>query len=579
MPTRFFPVLLLSLATPYALSCQESGPTPLTAEAADLLSKGRVLLETGQPLEAEELFVRAAARDGDALRTRMWVLRAWIDQGRSDEVLSELDALDRSGAKGAEMDYLYGAAFTRRAEAAVANGQADASTEMVFGDAARLLAPVVEAEGERFPDACVLLAVAAWYAQDLDTARRAADQGVRLLPGGFEGWLARGRVAMSQYMLAEGEQPGGARADELWGDATNSFRRALELHGHPATDGAARSLSRTSAALAHALLWRQKRAEATEAFATAAAWSPETVDYAEMHGLLGSANATGDDGAPVGFRAALESARQAFEARVGTSDTRAATLLWWLGWARFIDADWNGAEEAFTTCIARAPEITNSWFYIGLARQYRKDSEGALAAMHAGWDAHSGTMVAAMQGAGGSLRGFEGLIGWCASQQPARNLEAAFLAEMLAQAFPDEPRHWNNLGLFLRDEGELLEVAAYRKQGPEPEPALLGDLYERSYAAYQRALALTPDDPQILNDTALMLQYHLRRDLEQAEAMYRRSIELSEQRLAASDLSAEERARFEQTRSDALSNLALLLAPAEEEALPATAATGSTRDA
>jgi tetratricopeptide (TPR) repeat protein len=183
-------------------------------------------------------------------------------------------------------------------------------------------------------------------------------------------------------------------------------------------------------------------------------------------------------------------------------------------------------------------------------------------------------MVATLAAARGSLRGFEGLIGWCATLERPRNLDAAYLAELLTAAFPDEPRHWNNLGLFLRDEGELLEITAHREKATPPDPALLADLYERSFAAYERALALTPDDPQVLNDTALMLQYHLGRDPEQVAAMYRRSIELSELRLAAPDLSPDDRARFEQTRSDATGNLRMLLAPppAHEGAAPGATA-------
>ena len=136
-------------------------------------------------------------------------------------------------------------------------------------------------------------------------------------------------------------------------------------------------------------------------------------------------------------------------------------------------------------------------------------------------------------------------------------------------AFPDEPRHWNNLGLFLRDEGERLELAAHAKKEPPPDAALLADLYERSYAAYQRALTLTPDDPQLLNDTALMLQYHLGRDRGEIEAMYRRSIALSEQRLADPALSPEDRERFETTLRDAKANLKLLLEASQPESAAA----------
>ena len=105
---------------------------------------------------------------------------------------------------------------------------------------------------------------------------------------------------------------------------------------------------------------------------------------------------------------------------------------------------------------------------------------------------------------------------------------------------------------------------------PPPDEALLADLYERSFVAYQRALALTPDDPQVLNDTALMLQYHLEREHDQVETMYRRSIALSEERLADPGLSPGDRERFETTLRDATGNLKLLL----ESPQPENAASG-----
>jgi hypothetical protein len=184
---------------------------------------------------------------------------------------------------------------------------------------------------------------------------------------------------------------------------------------------------------------------------------------------------------------------------------------------------------------------------------------------------------------GGSLRAFENLIGWCAEN--TRNLDAAFLSEMLAETFPEEARYWNNLGLFLRDEGERLQIEAYDGKIPEPEPALLEDLYGRAYAAYQRALELNPTDPQLLNDTALMLHYHLEVDQDRIEPMYRRAIAAAEQLLAGSDLPEYDRERFQTTLDDATKNLDYHLHPekleeaaakarAEREAKAAAAAAG-----
>src|SRR6185295_2334847 len=86
-------------------------PSLALAEYEARVEAGRALLDSGRFAEAEAAFNAAAAADGDSLRTRMWVLRAWMEQGRSNDTLDALDALDHAGEKGLDMTYLYGMAF------------------------------------------------------------------------------------------------------------------------------------------------------------------------------------------------------------------------------------------------------------------------------------------------------------------------------------------------------------------------------------------------------------------------------------------------------------------------------------
>jgi hypothetical protein len=547
-------------------------------ELALRIERGRALLDAGRPDEAEALFAAAAVADGQTLRTRMWVLRAWMDQGRSNDTLDALDELNRAGEKGMELNYLFGMAFARRAEGYLSDGVTDSSVQMNFLDATNLLAQAVEADPERFRDAFLPLARSAWYVQELETARWAADRAVELYADSPEAWLERGRIAMSEFVVAQQEEPSGARAEELWSTASASFQRAIERFGAPTEEAAQLRLAEAATQLGHAMLWKQRAPEATEAYATAISWDPQGFAYGTAADALSGAPRAPEDERPSGFRAALELAKERFEARAMPGDPRTATLAWWLGWARFVEADWAGSEAAFQESLRRAPEYANAWFFVALSRQYRHDSEGALAAMRSGWEAEPTAMVAAIADAGGSLRAFEDLLGWCATQEPPRNLDAAFLCEMLTTALPLEPRYWNNLGLFLRDEGERLETEAHVNQTPAPDPALLADLYARSYAAYQRALELNPEDPQLINDAALMLTYHVGGERSEIEAMYLRAMELVEARLATETLSEEDRARFEQTREDIGVNLKALLEAETEEEKPAVPVQESAND-
>ena len=83
-------------------------------------------------------------------------------------------------------------------------------------------------------------------------------------------------------------------------------------------------------------------------------------------------------------------------------------------------------------------------------------------------------------------------------------------------------------------------------------------VYRRAFRAYSRAIELVPDDPQLLNDTAVLLHYHLD-EYDAALAMYARSIELAESVLAEPALPPPERERFETSLKDAKENQTALL--------------------
>src|SRR5262245_65819363 len=91
---RLLPCSLVFLLLP---ACSSSAPkADAKASAADvdaLIQRGRTLLDEGKPAEAERLFTEAADHDHGTISTRMWVLRSWMDQGRSNDTLDALDAL------------------------------------------------------------------------------------------------------------------------------------------------------------------------------------------------------------------------------------------------------------------------------------------------------------------------------------------------------------------------------------------------------------------------------------------------------------------------------------------------------
>lgn len=123
----------------------------------------------------------------------------------------------------------------------------------------------------------------------------------------------------------------------------------------------------------------------------------------------------------------------------------------------------------------------------------------------------------------------------------------------------------NNAGLMRRDLGEKLDEEGLHDEAMRS--------FEAAYVHYAKVAELRPDEPRLVNDAALMLLYHLDRDLDKAEAMFRRAIELGEAQLEelgdrpddpegpdAEVLAAMERwDYFAEATGDACQNLALLL--------------------
>jgi Flp pilus assembly protein TadD len=116
--------------------------------------------------------------------------------------------------------------------------------------------------------------------------------------------------------------------------------------------------------------------------------------------------------------------------------------------------------------------------------------------------------------------------------------QARELYRQACMVAPERADFWNNYGLICRDTGH----------------------FEESFRAYRRSMALAPDDPRIINDTALILLYHLHRDLDQAEKWFIRGEDLSRARLEQAKADGDDGAIAEQRGvvGDCLCNLARL---------------------
>ncbi len=285
--------------------------------------------------------------------------------------------------------------------------------------------------------------------------------------------------------------------------------------------------------------------------------------------------------------------------------------FWWLGRERFDLActrlregaadEFAAAERAF----ARARELDSSLTAdckgyevvcragVGWSRYHSNDLEGAVAAflsmnevMERGieWD-YPERLSSGIQG-----------LALAGNQYAERGdwLSAAEVFGKLFELQPDRADWANNQGFFLRDQAVALEqlgrdlceqaallpsdpqalarwleraglpadlqgdLGAALKAKAEENLSRAAELMEQSYAAYQNAARLAPDDVRLVNDTALVAIYYVDRDLERAEEMLLGCIELGTRGLEDASLEREARIELENALGDSYENLGYL---------------------
>jgi Tfp pilus assembly protein PilF len=524
----------------------------------DLIQRGRAALEAGQTSEATQFFAQAEALEPDSLRTRTWVLRGWIAEKRVNDTLDEIDALSKKHANAPEIDYLYGMTFALSAQLKLDQNVNDSSLQMNIEDASAALARATEADPERFHDAWLPLARNAWYAQNLELARGAGERAVELRPKDPEAHFVLGEIALSQYVArrpAEGAPADAEQAKLAEGDwklADESFATAAQAFEALGSSAAARAASAWTKH-GYVQIWKQRKEQAQKSFRKAVALEPEQSDFG---GLLKQLEADG-------LRAVLEGAHADFVAKHGKDDPRDATLLWWLGYARL----WSGAPEKgaadFEACLAKNPAFVGCWYWAARCYEAAGKDEAAFESLRKLQDANGQQLIALIRDEGDNAFGMLDRLVFRA-QEPVQQMlqsgradealprlaNAALGTRLAAESLP-APRddaakrrlalYWSNHGLFLRDRASVINALRTRPTDEDSDPRAL---YERSYEAYTQATLLVPDDPDFLNDAAVVLHYNLKRDYDEVQRMYEKAKQRTQALLADKGTSAELRTHY-----------------------------------
>ncbi len=135
-----------------------------------------------------------------------------------------------------------------------------------------------------------------------------------------------------------------------------------------------------------------------------------------------------------------------------------------------------------------------------------------------------------------------------------RLLDARRVSHKVAEA-TQQAWSWNNVAYLLREIASDTEIS-----GEDGSFDAARSVFVESWNTYRRAADLAPHEPRIINDTALIQIYHLREDLEGAERMLHRAIQVGEALLEEMGPNPEESERFPiaQAVGDAYQNLGFL---------------------
>jgi hypothetical protein len=526
------------------------GLLPASAQDAPaaLVQQGRALLSRNKPAEALALFEQADELGKHALATHMWVLRAWLQQGRINDALDAIDKLAKT-EKGPEIDYLYGMGFWFTAKDRLAQNSGGAIIGMNFADALNFLKKATAADGARFYDAWLPLAESAWYAQDLPGARAAAEQACKAEPKDAPAYQMLGQIAFSQYIAAREDEPQKEQAAKHLAAARAAFEQVESLLA-----GSSETADRVLRAQAQKQLgdvasWGKDKQAAIAAYGRALGLDPNVAKLEQLYPQI--AGSFDKDYAEV-FLQTMETAEKTFVATWGAESPGDATLLWWLGWARMDQKQYPSAESAFAGAVKKWPDYHNARFFIGVCRYSRQDYKGAIESILQHDKENRDDLVATVQQ---NLERYLAILDYlvleCTKTQSLES--AALLSEVQALAKPKVSRYWNNAGLFWRDAGEAL-----RRSKAEADQKLAAQHFETALKDYEQALALEPDQPNYLNDTAVMLHYYLDRDLERAKSLYQKAQARAQALLEKKDLSPNDRELYQTALRDSKNNLAKL---------------------
>lgn len=543
------------LAAPAPAPSVALTPRPAVLRSDDFseaVGEGRSALISGDLIRARRAFERAEGLDAE--RAVFWLLRLKAAEGNFDEVLGTVSKRRRNGDRSDDLGYLSGWALLSKAQAEI-NGGGSGNVGFLLQDAASQLDRAAKADADRYGDALIGRAVALRLNGSTEEALDAGRAAVEGFPTSLDALDVVGRSALALAAPLSEDETQAERFSALLGESRGAFEVGLTAIGDTRDALLGSRAAQFAGQLATVELYAKDNNAAAKAYGLAIGWDPAAADFGTAFSVLERD----------AFIRACEDGAKAFLKRYGKRDQRDATTQWWLGYGLFTTNNpdrMENAVRAFETAVAKWPGYTNSWYYLFRLNYDLKQTKGAVAALREMRTVASAQLAGMIQADSYDISRLEGLVGQ--SFNAGRLEDSAEVCRALVLAQPENDRFWNNLGLFLRDAGDVRARSAKRTN--EEEWALIGELWEESWVAYSKAVELAPESAPYLNDAAVLLHYNLERDYDKALEMYAKATELAEARMAADKFaSAEEKDVWRLALRDSKNNRRALLKKIQRE--------------
>jgi tetratricopeptide (TPR) repeat protein len=479
----------------------------------------------GQHLAAAQHFRDAIAKQPEAIDLHQGLLRTLIGGGAHNDAIDAGERALRRFTKDAELHAQLAKALNLKAETLRNAGGPSGTPRFELEDAAMHGSLALGLDADHL-EARLILAQTLFQLGRNDEAELHAKEAIRRHPNHPGGHLVAGDVALDRYLTARAQTDAMAKDDPALAPAATTreahFATAIARFRSAARVDPERYLSWRR--LGDLFAWQNNDAEVLANYAKALVRDP----------LRGAPHDWVTEHFPA--KQCIELYANALRERdqQHPRDTAGATLAWYLGFHSYRAGQWAECLASFTAALTRNPEFKNSLYYLGRAAYFEEDATRAEQYFERYAEEAPVSFADLLRTIGkeGEITQ-EILVYLAAKSNRERNLGRSRALNHVLALVRDTADDWNNYAFLCRETGR----------------------FEESFAGYTRALEHAPEDPALINDCALILQYHLHRDLDQAAKMYDRALKAAQKILRDPQASSDDRSRARQAISDASGNL------------------------